>query len=105
MPSARAAGNSNGPSSTMAGMPSSTEPRMVKATIDTAMKPARPPGTAVTASTSDWLKPDCVSAQAMAVAIPIISKMAPASDAVPTSIGYTLAQLPRRYSSSPARMV
>jgi hypothetical protein len=55
--------------------------------MDTARNPARPPGTMPMFAASCWEKPDRVSAQAIAVAVPIISRMTPASDAVPTRIG------------------
>ena len=54
----------------MAGMPSSTEPRMANTTIDSARKPMAPPGMCVIAQASCCEKPDWVSAQAMAVAVP-----------------------------------
>ena len=66
----------------MAGMPSSSEPRTAKTTIETARNPARPPGICAIASTRVWLKPDWVIAQAMAVAMPMMSRMAPESAAV-----------------------
>src|SRR6185436_9648595 len=61
MPTARAIGNSSGPNSTIAGMPSNTLPSTMKATIDTAMKPTAPPGSARIAWLSVLEKPDCVS--------------------------------------------
>ena len=84
---ARAAGNNSGPNSTIAGMPSSTLPSTVNATIETARKPSFPPGMLAMAWTSWREKPDCVSAHAIAVAVPMMSRMAPESDAVSTSIG------------------
>ena len=39
-----------------------------------------PPGTVAIAATSQCEKPDCVSAQAIAVAVPMISITAPVSD-------------------------
>ena len=87
MPKALATGNSKGPNNTMAGMPSNMLPRMMNASMDTIMKPMAPPGTCVMSATKSREKPDCVSAQAMAVAQPMMSKMAPDKDAVSTSIG------------------
>ncbi|MNC93300.1 hypothetical protein D3C83_98950 [compost metagenome] len=51
------------------------------------MNPAAPPGTPAIAAASWREKPDCVSAQAIAVAVPTISRIEPESDAVSTSIG------------------
>ena len=68
-------------------MPSSSEPSTTKTRMETAKKPILPPGMCVIAATSCWLKPDCVSAQAIAVAMPMMSRMAPDSAAVLTSIG------------------
>ena len=59
----------------------------MKTTIEIAMKPAAPPGTPAIAAASWREKPDCVSAQAIAVAVPTISRIEPDSDAVSTSIG------------------
>ena len=47
-----------------------------------------PPGSAVMSWASVAEKPDCVSAQAMPVAAPMMSRIAPDSDAVSTSMGY-----------------
>ena len=63
-------------------MPSSTLPRIVKATIETAMNDAEPPGRPVIAAASARENPDCVSPQAIPVAVPMISRMAPDSAAV-----------------------
>ena len=71
----------------MAGMPSSTEPRMMKAPADTNRKPTGPPGRLFIATASVCEKPDWVSAQAMPVAAPMISRIAPDRVAVMTSIG------------------
>ena len=87
MPTWRAIGNKSGPNSTIAGMPSSTEPSTTNATIDTIMKVAAPPGSPVIAAARSREKPDCVSAHAMAVAAPMMSRIAPHSDAVSISIG------------------
>ena len=46
------------------------------------MNDHRPPGTAAIAGASYCEKPDCVIAQAIAVAAPTISRIAPDSDAV-----------------------
>ncbi len=46
-----------------------------------------PPGRPVIAVASCAEKPDCVSAQAMPVAAPMMSRIAPDSEAVSTSIG------------------
>jgi hypothetical protein len=69
-------------------MPSSTLPRMTKATSEIAMKPMAPPGMAFIALARSCEKPDCVRPQAMAVAQPTMKMMAPVSDAVSTSIGF-----------------
>ena len=68
----------------------------MKATIETAMKVAAPPGSPAMAAASSREKPDCVSAQAMPVAVPMISRIAPDSDAVSTSIGSSRRQSKRR---------
>ena len=81
-----AIGNSSGPNSTIAGMPSSTLPRMMKTTIETARKPAAA-GQRRHRAGEVREKPDWVSAQAMPVAAPMMSRIAPDSDAVSTSIG------------------
>ena len=73
-------------------MPSSTLPRITKATIESAMKPAAPPGTVAIVGGKSREKPDCVSAQAIAVAVPTMNRIAPESDAVSTSIGQTRRQ-------------
>ncbi len=77
-------------------MPSSTLPRIVKATIDTAMKAAAPPGRPVMAAASAREKPDWVSPQAMPVAVPMIIRIAPDRHAVSTSIGASRRQSKRR---------
>ena len=51
------------------------------------MNPHLPPGTAAMILTRSCEKPDCVSAHAIAVAQPTMSRIAPDSDAVSTSIG------------------
>ncbi|MCY1380870.1 hypothetical protein D9M69_687280 [compost metagenome] len=71
----------------MAGMPSNTLPRMTKATMETAMKVAAPPGRPAMVAASWVEKPDCVSAQAMLVAVPMMRRMAPDRQAVSTSMG------------------
>ena len=93
MPSFSAIGKSNGPNSTITGIPSSTLPRTTNATIDTARNVYLPPGSTAIADASCCEKPDCVSAHAMAVAAPRISRMTPESDAVSTSIGTIRDQL------------
>ena len=87
----------------MAGMPSSTLPRMMKATIETAMKPAAPPGRLPIALAKLLEKPDWVNAHAMPVAVPMMNRMAPDSAAVSTSIGSTRCHCMRRYTSIPAK--
>jgi hypothetical protein len=52
-----------------------------------AKNPPLPPGTDAIAATSRWEKPDCVNAQAIAVAVPMISFIAPVSDRVSTRSG------------------
>ena len=89
MPSWLAIGNSNGPSNTIAGMPSKTLPRIMNATSDTAMNEFLPPGSEDIISASFVEKPDCVSAQAIDVATPIMINIAPDSAAVWTSIGFS----------------
>jgi len=69
---------------------------MVKATIETAMKLAAPPGSPVMAAASARENPDCVSPQAMPVAEPMISRMAPESEAVSISMGNNRRQSKRR---------
>ena len=78
----------------MAGMPSSTLPSTMKARIDTAMKPAAPPGNCVIACASEREKPDCVRPQAMAEAAPMMIRIAPDNEAVSTRM------LARRRQSS-----
>ncbi len=68
-------------------MPSSTLPSTTKVTIETARKPIWPPGSAAIVVTSWRENPDWVSAQAIAVAMPMMSRMAPDSEAVSTSMG------------------
>ena len=60
---------------------------MTNATTEIARNPALPPGTAGMIATSCREKPDCVSAHAMPVAQPMMSRIAPDSAAVSTSIG------------------
>ena len=83
-------------------MPSSTLPRMMNTTIDTAMKPAFPPGSAAIAAARSCEKPDWVSDQAMPVAAPMMSRIAPESEAVSTSMGSSRRQSNWRYTSRPA---
>ena len=59
----------------------------MKATIVTARNIGAPPGRPVMNAASEVEKPDCVSAQAMPVAAPMISRIAPDSAAVSVSIG------------------
>ena len=59
----------------------------MKATIVIARNPQLPPGTAAMTETSHSENPDCVSAQAIAVAVPMIIITAPVSDTVSTRIG------------------
>jgi hypothetical protein len=92
MPTARAIGNSSGPNSTIAGMPSSTEPSIMKARIEAAMKVTDPPGSPVMTSARVRENPDWVSAQAMPVAVPMIRRMAPDRAAVSTRAGQMRAQ-------------
>ena len=49
--------------------------------------PAGPPDSAVIACARSPEKPDCVSAQAMPVAVPMTNRIAPDSAAVSTSTG------------------
>ena len=56
-------------------------------TMVTPRKPSFPPGTCSMMVTSWRENPDWVSAQAIAVAVPMISRIAPDSEAVSTSIG------------------
>ncbi|MOA57366.1 hypothetical protein D3C78_1815290 [compost metagenome] len=51
------------------------------------MKVAAPPGRPAMAVASWVENPDCVSAQAMPVAVPMMSRMAPDRQAVSTSMG------------------
>ena len=68
-------------------MPSSTLPSTMKATIETARNVALPPGRPPMAAARSREKPDWVSPQAIAVAAPMISRIAPHSEAVSISIG------------------
>jgi hypothetical protein len=68
-------------------MPSNTLPRMMNTTMLMARKPPLPPGTCAIDCTSHCEKPDCVSAQAIAVAVPMMNMTAPLSDTVSTSSG------------------
>ena len=66
---------------------------MTKATIETAMKVAAPPGRPVHDGRQRRARSrTAVSAQAMPVAAPMISRIAPDSDAVSTSIGMSRRQ-------------
>ena len=89
----------------MTGIPSSTLPNTTKHKIETARNVKLPPGSAAIVSASCWENPDCVSAQAMAVAAPTISRIAPESDAVSTSMGSIRDQSNWRYTSSPTIIV
>ena len=53
------------------------------------MNPAAPPGIEVMAAANCRENPDWVNAQAIPVAVPMISRIAPDSAAVSTSIGYS----------------
>ena len=53
----------------------------------TARNVSAPPGSPVIIVASDDENPDCVSAQAIPVAAPMMSRIAPDSEAVSTSIG------------------
>ena len=94
-------GKSSGPNRTMAGMPSSTLPSTTKQTMEISMKPNQPPGIAAMLAASWRLKPDWVSPQAMPVAVPMISRMAPERAAVSSSIGMTRRQSNWRWMSRP----
>ncbi|GJE15239.1 hypothetical protein FOHLNKBM_6319 [Methylobacterium longum] len=59
----------------------------MKARAETNRKPSAPPGRLFITSASVCEKPDWVSAQAIPVAAPMISRIAPDSVAVVTSIG------------------
>ena len=59
----------------------------MKPSADTTRKVRVPPGRAFIMVASVPEKPDCVSAQAMPVAAPMMSRMAPDRAAVVTSIG------------------
>ena len=54
----------------------------MKATMETAMKLAAPPGSPVMAAASAREKPDWVRPQAMPVAVPMMSRIAPDRPAV-----------------------
>ena len=58
-----------------------------KAATEAAMNVAEPPGNPVITSASVRENPDCVRAQAMPVAVPMMNRMAPDSEAVSTSMG------------------
>ncbi len=77
-------------------MPSNTLPSTMNTTIEIARKPAAPPGTLAIESASDFANPACVKAHAIAVADPMISRIAPDSDAVSTNIGNTRRNSKRR---------
>ena len=89
-------GKRSGPNSTMAGMPSSTLPSTMKQTMEIARNPQLPPGMLVIALARSDEKPDCVSPQAMPVAQPTISMIAPDSEAVSTSMGLRRRQSKQR---------
>ena len=59
----------------------------MKARIEIARKPHWPPGTEAIASASACENPDCVRAQAMPVAAPMMNRIAPDRIAVSTSMG------------------
>ena len=73
--------------STITEIPSSTLPNTTKATIEAAMNVKFPPGNPAITLDSCCEKPDWVSAHAIDVAAPRISRITPDSDAVSTSIG------------------
>ena len=68
----------------------------MKTTMETAMKVAAPPGSPLIAAQASREKPDCVSAHAMPVAAPMISRIAPDRHAVSISIGFSRCQSNRR---------
>jgi hypothetical protein len=68
-------------------MPSSTLPKMTNVTIVTARNVGAPPGRPVMKAAREEEKPDWVSAQAIAVAAPMISRIEPERAAVSISIG------------------
>src|SRR6516164_2241691 len=105
MPTARAAGNRTGPNSTIAGMPSRKLPRTTNATADVMRKPTLPPGIATMKSVRMREKPDCVRAQAIAVAQPIIMSIVPDSEAVSIRMGIKRDHLKLRYNSKPTTKV
>src|SRR5262249_47259954 len=96
MPTALAMGNNKGPNSTIAGIPSSTEPSTTKAAIEAAMKVTAPPGKPVIAAASVRENPDWVSPQAIAVAVRMMSRMAPERQAVETRLVRRAPQPQRR---------
>jgi hypothetical protein len=63
-------------------MPSKIEPSTTKATIEAAMNVTAPPGKPVIAAASVRENPDWVRPQAIAVAVPMIRRMAPERQAV-----------------------
>ena len=73
-------------STMVSGIKTSAE-TIATASAEIARKPSLPPGTWVMASTSWCEKPDCVSAHDIAVAQPMMSRMAPDSEAVSTRTG------------------
>src|SRR3546814_18986677 len=82
-------GNSNGPSSTIAGMPYSTLPSTMKVRMDTQKKVNAPPGSEPISSARSAEKPDGVRAQATAVAVPMISRMSRDRNAETLRQGYS----------------
>ncbi len=64
-------------------------PRTMNNTMEISMKVKAPPGIVAIQPATTVEKPDWVMAQDMPVAAPMISSMAPDSDAVRTSIGIT----------------
>ena len=63
---------------------------------ETARKPARPPGSPVISPVSVCANPACVSAHAIAEAVPMMSRMAPDRAAVSTRIGPSRRQSKQR---------
>ena len=88
----------------IAGKPSSKHPKIKNTRIVTTMKAAIPPGRVVKKSDKLCTTPLCVMAQAMAEAVPKISKIAPLKAAVSTSIAYTLRQPRPPYNTWPIIM-
>ncbi len=68
----------------------------MKTSTDAAMNIAAPPGSPAIARASCPEKPDCVSAHAMLVAAPMMSRIAPDNAAVSISMGFKRIQSKRR---------